>query len=138
MIKKHFIKTNEEIYILASQLQNTFIELNNHETIMVYPAYIGFCISYNFSILLKYAQMIDSARLGVGKKYGILHQSENGSSYDIPKDKQKIVEKEIQDLLNMQQEIEIYMLSYEEIKEFQFSLAQMQALIFMIEEPINE
>ena len=117
--------TNNSIYTMASS--KVFVDFKSY-----IPAKANFAIQKNFAVLAAAAQEIEEARLAVAKHYGVL--DEDGSKYTIPEDKIEIVSQEIADLLNDTQELDIRMIKIEDLGNAEFTPAQMQMIMFMIED----
>lgn len=118
---------NERIYALVNNYSQEFAEFNSY-----IPARANFAIQKNMSTLTAAAQDIEAARMGVFKHYGELNAE--GTAYDIPADKQEAAIKELTELFQEEQEIEIKMISIDSLGSAEFTPAQMQAIMFMIED----
>jgi uncharacterized membrane protein YccC len=118
---------NNEIYSLA----NTSIrELSNLDIYI--PAKANFFLQKNLQTLAAAAQEIDKSRLEIAKHYGIL--DEENQQYKIPEDKLEEASKELEDLFSIEQELDIKTFSIEALGNAEFTPAQMQAMMFMIED----
>lgn len=117
--------TNNSIYSLASSQE--FVDFKSY-----IPAKANFAIQKNFATLAAAAREIEEARLAVAKHYGVL--DEDGSKYTIPEENIEIVSQEIADLLNDTQELDIRMIKIEDLGNAEFTPAQMQMIMFMIED----
>lgn len=124
--------TNEEIYNIGNQLSKAFGEEDNEH---FFSAKVNFLIHKNKKVIVDAAVEIEKIRLNIVNKYAQL--SEEGQ-FSVPQDKIEIVNKELLDLLQIEQELNIYMLDFEDLEDLQFTSAQMEALMFMIEEPEEE
>lgn len=118
---------NNEIYQKANMLLETFDKLD-----IYIPAKANFFIQKNISILAAAAQEIEKSRLEIAKHYGIL--DEEKQQYNIPKEKIKEASEELDDLLSIEQDLDIKTFSIEALGDAQFTPAQMQAIMFMIED----
>ena len=118
---------NNMIYQNANFLVNTFDNLD-----IYIPAKANFFIQRNISTLAAAAQEIEKARLEIAKHYGIL--DEEKQQYNIPKEKTQEAYKELEDLLSIEQDLDIKTFSIEALGNAEFTPAQMQALMFMIED----
>lgn len=121
--------TNGEIYQNALNLVNSFNEKDQKE--IYFPAAVNFSILKNKTLVHDIAEEIEKSRMDI-----ILHYStsQNGDTIVInPEDVDK-ANKELEDLLNIQQEIKVYTFKIEDLSEIQLTSAQMQAILFMIEE----
>lgn len=118
---------NNEIYQIANILTKTFDNLN-----IYIPAKANFFIQKNISTLAAAAQEIEKSRIEIAKHYGIL--DEENQQYKIPEDKIEEASKELEDLFSIEQELDIKTFSIEALGNAEFTPAQMQAMMFMIED----
>ena len=58
----------------------------------------------------------------------------DGDNFTIPQEAIEIANKELVDLLGIQQEMKIYTFEIDKIEDIKFTSAQMQAIMFMINE----
>ena len=118
---------NQQIYQIANNL------LSNLDNLDIYiPAKANFFIQKNISILAAAAQEIEKSRLEIAKHYGVL--DEEGQQYKIPEDKIEEASKELEELFSIEQELDIKTFSIEALGNAEFTSAQMQAMMFMIED----
>ena len=120
------ILTNDEIYFINKQLNKTFEDSQQY-----LPAKVNFYIQKNKKKIAELAQEIEIARAEIIKNFG---EQKEDQKYYIPQDKIQEAQQELFDLLNIQQEIEVFTISLDDIENLQFTLPQMEALMFMIEE----
>ena len=120
------IMTQNEIYQIALSFLNNF---NNDDVRM--PAAIGYAIQKNKNTLMAFAQEIEQNRLNILNHYG--EQTEENQYYIQPENID-IVNKEFQNLLAIEEEVKIYTIKIEELENLMFTSAQINALMFMIEE----
>ena len=118
---------NSEIYQIANILAKTFDNLD-----IYIPAKANFFIQKNISTLAAAAQEIDKSRIEIAKHYGVL--DEENQQYKIPEDKIEEASKELEDLFSIEQELDIKTFSIEALGNAEFTPAQMQAMMFMIED----
>lgn len=118
--------TNAEIYGLFNALNEAF---NNEDRYL--PAKINFTIQYNRSILSQISEAIEKTRFDIIQKYGI--ENDDGT-FDFSKENLKNANKELADLLNIQNEVSISTIKLSNLTTLEFTPKQMQALLFMIEE----
>lgn len=123
MLKK---LTNDEIYFINKQLNKTFEDSQQY-----LPAKVNFYIQKNKKRIAELAQEIEIARAEIIKNFG---EQKEDQKYYIPQDKIQEAQQELFDLLNIQQEIEVFTISLDDIENLHFTLPQMEALMFMIEE----
>lgn len=119
--------TNGEIYQIAYNLNQAFDNLD-----IRIPAKPNFYIQKNARIIAAAAQEIDKSRLEVVQHYGKL--DEETENYIVPNDKLDAANKELNELFNIEQELDIKQFSIEDLGGLEFSASQMQAIMFMIED----
>lgn len=124
MIKK---MTNAEIYGLSKALNLAF---NNEGKYL--PARVNFYIQKNKNLLSQLNESIETTREHIITHYGT--PNEEGTSYNIAPENINEVNKELQDLLNVEQEVSVSMIRLSDLDGLDFTPKQMQALLFMIEE----
>lgn len=118
---------NQQIYQIANNA------LSNLDNLDIYiPAKANFFIQKNISILAAAAQEIEKSRIEIAKHYGVLDKE--GQQYKIPEDKIEEASKELEDLFSIEQELDIKTFSIEALGNAEFTPAQMQAMMFMIED----
>ena len=119
--------TNQQIYQYAENLLSVF---NDNFNIYI-PAKANFYIQKNISTLAAAGQEIERSRLEIAKHYGVL--DEEKQQYTIPENKLEEANKELQDLFNIEQDLEIKTFSIEDLGNTEFTAGQMQAIMFMVE-----
>lgn len=119
--------SNQQIYQFATNLFNT---LNNFDGYV--PAKANFFLQKNLQILTAAAEEIDSSRLKIISHYGVLNIE--SQQYDIAEEKTEQVFQELNDLFSIDQDLNIKTFSIEDLGNTEFTPAQMQAIMFMIEE----
>ena len=118
---------NQQIYQIANNV------LSNLDNLNIYiPAKANFFIQKNISTLAAAAQEIEKSRIEIAKHYGVL--DEENQQYKIPEDKLEEASKELEDLFSIEQELDIKTFSIEALGNAEFTPAQMQAMMFMIED----
>lgn len=122
------ILTNEEIYLINKQLNEVFENSGQY-----LPAKVNFYIQKNKKKIAELAQEIEESRVKIVINFGELSE-ENEGKYFIPNEKMGDFQKELNDLLDIEQEIEIKIISIEDIENLHFTFQQMESLMFMIEE----
>ena len=120
------ILTNNDIYSINEQLNKVFEDSQQY-----LPAKVNFYIQKNKKRIAELAQEIEIARAEIIKNFG---EQKEDQKYYIPQDKIQEAQQELFDLLNIQQEIEVFTISLDDIENLHFTLPQMEALMFMIEE----
>lgn len=117
---------NNQIYTMANQLTQI-----SHLDIYI-PAKANFVIQKNILTISTAAQEIDVVRLGILRQYGKLNEDDLG--YIIPPENMEIVNQEFNDLFSIEQELDIKTFPIEALGNAEFTPAQMQAIMFMIED----
>ena len=118
---------NNEIYQIANVLAKTFDNLD-----IYIPAKANFFIQKNISTFAAAAQEIEKSRLEIAKHYGEL--DEENQQYKILEDKIEEASKELEDLFSIEQDLNIKTFPIEALGDTEFTSAQMQAIMFMIED----
>ena len=118
--------TNNKIY----QIANNLSILNSIDTYI--PAKANFFLQKNIQKMTAAAEDIEKSRMDIAKHYGTLDS--DSQYYDIPKDKIPEVSKEMEDLFEIEQDIDIKLISIDAFGDTNFTPAQMQAIMFMIED----
>jgi hypothetical protein len=119
--------TNQTIYNYALALNAAF-----NDTTQKLPIKINFYLIKNKNILMSLGQNIEDARLAIIQENGT--PNEDGTQYIIPQDKVEVVQKELDDLFSLEQEVQIYTIKADVLSDdLMLTTAQMEALMFMIE-----
>ena len=118
--------TNEEIYLINQKLNKSFEQSNQY-----LPARINFYIQKNKKIIANLASVIEEARNTIILEFG---SPDEDGRVTISQDKVPEANKEIYDLFSIKQEVNIDLISLESIENYSFTMDQMEALMFMIEE----
>lgn len=121
------ILTNKKIYNLARQLIEVF-----QDDKQKFPIKVNFYLQKNKNILIKLAQDIEMARMEIIQNHGTLDTE--SESYIIPQDKVADATKELNDLFDLEQEVQIYKVNIDSLdNNFDLTTAQMEAIMFMID-----
>lgn len=120
------ILTNNEIYFINEQFNKVFEQSQQY-----LPAKVNFYIQKNKKKIADLAQEIEQARAQIIKNFG---EQKEDQKYYISQEKIQDAQQELKDLLDIKQEIEVYTISLDDIENLHFTLPQMEALMFMIEE----
>ena len=94
------ILTNGEIYNLAMRLSNSFVDNE-----LYLPAAVNYSIQKNKTIISELAQEIEQHRINIIHHYGEILEDGN---IRVPEDKINDANKEINDLLLIEQELKLY------------------------------
>lgn len=117
-----------EIYEIASKFVSNFTDVNN----IYLPAAVAFSIQKNKQNFLAIAGDIETARVGIISKYNI--NTDNANEFRVAEKDIESANKELAELLRIQEEVKIYTFSIEEIQEAKFTPLQMEAILFMIKD----
>ena len=120
--------TNTQIYNYANNLFGAFDDENQK-----LPIKINFYLQKNKNTLLQLAQDIETSRIEIAKNYGTL--DEETSQYIVPTEKMEEANKELNDLFNLEQDVQIYTINIDNLSDdITITTAQMEAIMFMIEQ----
>ena len=118
--------TNGFIYDRAVNLLNNF---NINDVKM--PIAACYSIEKNKETLRNIAEDIEKNRFQIIQRYGTVQ--ENGD-FLVSQDKIEEANEELAALLNIEQEIKIYIFKIEELKNVELTSSQMKSIMFMIDE----
>ena len=119
--------TNNEIYSYANKLMEVFQD--NSQKL---PIKINFYLQKNKNTLITLTQEIEKTRIEIARSYGELN--EETQQFVIPPDKIPEASKELNDLFNLEQDVNIYMINIDSLSDdYAMTTAQMEAIMFMIE-----
>lgn len=122
------ILTNNQIYTYALGLEQMFLEEDQK-----LPIKINFYLQKNKNILFELAKDIELARTNIAQRYGEI--DEDTSYYRVLPENLEIATKELQELLGLEQEVNIYQVSIEDFpSDLILTTEQMEVLMFMIKE----
>lgn len=125
MVRKNM--TNLEIFNIANSLLENFSDAN-----MELPVKVNFYFQKNMTSIVSMAQDIDKTRMAIFTKYGKLDEETN--QYKFEPDVVETVNKELQDLFDLEQEVKINMLKLDWFDGINLTTQQVAALAYMIEE----
>ena len=118
--------TNNEIYSYAYKLMEVF-----QDSSQKLPIKINFYLQKNKNTLLTLAQEIEKTRFEIIQSYGNLNQETQ--QFVVPQDKIAEASKELNDLFNLEQDVNIYMINIDSLSDdYAMTTAQMEAIMFMI------
>ena len=119
--------TNNEIYTRATALAEAFQDGSQK-----LPIKVNFYLQKNKAALLALAQDIEKSRIEIAETYGTLDTET--SQYVIPAEKMADAAKELEDLFNLEQEVQIYKINIDSLSDdLAMTTAQMEAIMFMID-----
>ena len=119
---------NQKIYNIAMNLMKVFNDEN-----LYLPMKLNFYIQKNKKTFIELGQDIESARMKIAAEYGVYDEATG--QYSVPPEKVQIASKELNDLFNLEQEVNIYKIKVEDLpSDLNLTTAQMDAILFMIED----
>jgi hypothetical protein len=119
--------TNNQIYTYATNLAAAF-----QDSTQKFPVKVNFYLQKNKEVLLTMAQDIEKARMDLLSSYGHLDNETN--RFIIDEDKIALASKELEDLFNLEQEVNIYKINIDNFgDDVILTTGQMEALLFMID-----
>ena len=120
--------TNNQIYAYSQALHTHY----GPSCELKMPVRINFFLQKNITVLMTMAQEIEKARLAIAQEYGTINES--GDGYTIDPEKFNEVNAQLQELFNLEQDVSLHIFKLEDFDGLEFTFAQMNALMFMIEE----
>jgi hypothetical protein len=123
--------SNMEIYNIASALVTLQKKMSDEQ--MVFPVKVNFYFQKNTSILVDMAQDLDEERSNIIMKFGTPSES-NPEQIEIPKDKVEEVNKQLQDLFSLEQEVAVNVINLEWFDGVNMTPAEFAAISFMIKD----
>lgn len=96
------------------------------------PIKINFFLQKNIKLLGDMVREIEDSRVRIAKTYGELNS--DGTAYEIKDEHKDMVQKELNDLFALTQDVSLHIFKLEDFEGLEFTFAQMNALMFMIEE----
>lgn len=122
---------NMEIYNIASALVTLQKKMSDEQ--IVFPVKVNFYFQKNTSILVDMAQDLDEERSNIIMKFGSPSES-NPEQIEIPKDKVEEVNKQLQDLFSLEQEVAVNVIDLEWFDGVNMTPAEFAAISFMIKD----
>ena len=120
-----------EIYNIASALVTLQKKMSDEQ--MVFPVKVNFYFQKNTSILVDMAQDLDEERSNIIMKFGSPSES-NPEQIEIPKDKVEEVNKQLQDLFSLEQEVAVNVIDLDWFDGVNMTPAEFAAISFMIKD----
>ena len=117
---------NQQIYEYGQKLSI----FNNFNAKM--PVRINFYLQKNIQLIIQAMMEINEARLNVGAQYGT--PSEDGNGYTILPEKIVEANRELNDLFNLEQDINLHLFKLDEFDNIELTYQELSAIMFMIEE----
>lgn len=124
MATKNITLTNLEIYTTAQTL------MENITTDINLPVKVGFYIQKNMKKMTELAQEIEKSRMEIFDKYG--EKDEENNQYKFDKSVQEQVQKELNDLFDLTQDVKTNMLELDWFDDIDLTANQIAAISYMI------
>lgn len=123
--------TNNEIYAYANALAGEFAQNE-----VKLPIKINFYLQKNMTELIALAQDIEKQRVAIAEEYGTLN--EETQQYEIPEANINAASAKLEELFGLTQDVKVYKVKLDAFGDMELTAAQMQALLFMIDEEEEE
>lgn len=130
MATKNITLTNLEIYTTAQAL------MENITTDINLPVKVGFYIQKNMKKMIELAQEIEKSRMEIFDKYG--EKDEENNQYKFDKSVQEQVQKELNDLFDLTQDVKTNMLELDWFDDIDLNANQIAAISYMITDDEDE
>lgn len=130
MATKNITLTNFEIYTTAQAL------MENITTDINLPVKVGFYIQKNMKKMTELAQEIEKSRMEIFDKYG--EKDEENNQYKFDKSVQEQVQKELNDLFDLTQDVKTNMLELDWFDDIDLNANQIAAISYMITDDEDE
>ena len=118
--------TNNQIYECAQKL-GAFSNCN-----LKMPVRINFYLQKNIQLIRQAAEEIERARFDIGAQFGT--PNSEGTGYDISAENIVEANRELNDLFNLEQDLNIHIFKLDDFDGIELDYQQMSAIMFMIEE----
>lgn len=118
--------TNLEIYAYADALMNAFKEE------ITLPVKVNFYLQKNMTRMIEAGKEVEKARMEIIQKYGTL--TEDGQNIEVSADMVETVNKELEDLFALEQEIKVNEIALDAFDGIDLTSAQVAAIAFMIKD----
>ena len=130
MATKNITLTNLEIYTTAQAL------MENITTDINLPVKVGFYIQKNMKKMTELAQEIEKSRMEIFDKYG--EKDEENNQYKFDKSVQEQVQKELNDLFDLTQDVKTNMLELDWFDDIDLNANQIATISYMIADDEDE
>lgn len=127
--------TNKEIFDYALTLQSCFY-VNNMNQMRFIKAKVNFYLQKNITLLLNLGKEIEEMRDQILSQYG--ERDKENDSWKIRPECIHLANQELNSLMNLKQDVKIYQLALSELLDLDFTSQEMRAILFMINDDLNE
>jgi hypothetical protein len=124
------VLTNGQIYSYANALAKAYTNIDSD---IHYPIKANFYLQKNKNTMFTLAQEIEAARVEILKRNATVDETTGNYTFKTDDDA-KLAMKELEDLFNLEQDVALHLITLEAFGESTLTLAQMEALMFMIED----
>lgn len=121
---------NKFIYEYAEHLYDQIV--NNKE--LKFPAKVNYSIQKNFKNLFSIYQEINEEKENICKEYSTKYYEEEHIYVFEDEEKRMTAEKELSDLMTLEQEVNIIKFKLDDLGDLPLTFAQMELLMFMFED----
>lgn len=118
--------TNLEIYAYANALMDAFKED------ITLPVKVNFYLQKNMTRMIEAGKEIEKTRMDIIQKYGT--PTEDGQNIEVSADMVETVNKELEDLFALEQEIKVNEIALDAFDGIDLTSAQVAAISFMIKD----
>ena len=118
--------TNLEIYAYANALMDAFKED------VTLPVKVNFYLQKNMTRMVEAGKEIEKTRMDIIQKYGT--PTEDGQNIEVPAEMVETVNKELEDLFALEQEIKVNEIALDAFDGIDLTSAQVAAIAFMIKD----
>ena len=118
--------TNLEIYAYADALMNAFKEE------ITLPVKVNFYLQKNMTRMIEAGKEVEKTRMEIIQKYGT--PTEDGLNIEVSADMAETVNKELEDLFALEQEIKVNEIALDAFDGIDLTSAQVAAIAFMIKD----
>lgn len=118
--------TNLEIYAYANALMDAFKED------VTLPVKVNFYLQKNMTRMVEAGKEIEKTRMDIIQKYGT--PTEDGQNIEVPAEMVEAVNKELEDLFALEQEIKVNEIALDAFDGIDLTSAQVAAITFMIKD----
>lgn len=118
--------TNLEIYAYANALMDAFKED------ITLPVKVNFYLQKNMTRMIEAGKEIEKTRMDIIQKYGT--PTEDGQNIEVSADMVETVNKELEDLFALEQEIKVNEIALDAFDGIDLTSAQVAAIAFMIKD----
>lgn len=118
--------TNLEIYAYADALMNAFKEE------ITLPVKVNFYLQKNMTRMIEAGKEVEKTRMEIIQKYGT--PTEDGQNVEVSADMVETVNKELEDLFALEQEIKVNEIALDAFDGIDLTSAQVAAIAFMIKD----